>query len=97
MSGKLRVLCYPRFVRNPESTDAWAEAQAGWGARNLLGVMYLQMYWLMTSSGDLARCGFCGRLIALSRPNPGGRKRRSDKKYCNDTCRQAHRRAKKEA
>jgi hypothetical protein len=67
------------------------------GFDNLLGAMYLQMYWLMCSGDDLARCEYCGRIISLSRPYPEGRKRRRDKKFCNDACRQARHRSKKQA
>jgi hypothetical protein len=66
-----------------------------WSFVNLLGAMYLQMWWVLTSSGELSRCEHCGRLISLTRPNPRARKRRSDKRFCDDACRQAHHRAKK--
>ncbi len=66
-----------------------------WGFDNLIGAMYLQMYQLMTSGGGLARCDNCGRMIALSYTDPRGRKRRRDRRFCNDACRQAHHRSKK--
>lgn len=66
-----------------------------WEFKNLLGAAYLQMYWLMTSSGDLTRCGNCGRIVSRARPNPKGRKPRTDKRYCNSACKQAHHRSKK--
>jgi hypothetical protein len=66
-----------------------------WRFDNLLGAAYLQMHWLLTSGGNIARCNYCGRVIALTRPHPEGRKRRSDKRFCNDACRQAHHRSKK--
>jgi hypothetical protein len=66
-----------------------------WTFDNLLGAMYLQMWWVMLAGGDLARCGHCGRLMSLTRPNPEGRKRRRDKRFCDDACRQAHHRSKK--
>jgi len=65
------------------------------GFRNLLGAMYLQMYWLMSSGGDAARCEHCSQLMSLARPHPEGRKRRRDKRFCDDACRQAHHRSKK--
>jgi hypothetical protein len=65
-----------------------------WHFDNLLGVIYLQMYRLMTSGGGLTRCNNCGRMIALSYSDPRGRKRRRDRKYCDDACRQAHHRSK---
>jgi hypothetical protein len=89
-------LCYQR----PELVDdkgalVPTNVRARWEYENLLGAMYLQMHWLMTSGGQLARCENCGRIIALSRPHPEGRKRRRDKRFCDDACRQAHHRSKK--
>ena len=66
-----------------------------WEFDNLLGAMYLQMYWLMTSAGELKRCEHCGRIVSLSCPHPEGRKRRSDKRFCDDACRLANHRSKK--
>ncbi len=68
-----------------------------WYFDNVLGAMYLQMYWLLTSGGNLVRCEYCGRIISLARPHPGGRKRRRDRRFCDDACRQAHHRSKKRA
>jgi hypothetical protein len=70
---------------------------AGWNFESLLGAMYLQMYWLMASGSEIARCEYCGLLLSLARPNPEGRKRRSDRRFCGDACRQAHHRAKKKS
>jgi hypothetical protein len=77
---------------NPDPSSA---VKVTWSFDNLLGAMYLQMWWMVTSSGDLSRCEHCSRLISLTRPSPGARKRRSDKKFCDDACRQAHHRSKK--
>ena len=66
-----------------------------WTFDNLLGAMYLQMHWLLTSGGNLVRCEYCRRVISLARPHPQGRKRRRDKRFCDDACRQAHHRSKK--
>jgi hypothetical protein len=66
-----------------------------WTFDNLLGAMYLQMHWLLTSGGNLVRCEHCRRVISLARPHPQGRKRRNDTKFCDDACRQAHHRSKK--
>lgn len=81
-------------AENPLSPDL-SEVVSVWNFDNLLGAAYLQMYWLMTSAGGLARCQQCGRIISLARPYPKGRKRRQDKRFCNDACRQAHHRSKK--
>lgn len=66
-----------------------------WRFKNLLGAMYLQMFWLIASGGDLGRCEACDRTFFLTRTNPEGRKRRRDKRFCNAACRQAHHRGKK--
>jgi len=68
-----------------------------WYFNDLRGAMYLQMYWLLTSGGNLARCEHCKRVISLSRPYPEGRKRRRDRRFCDDACRQAHHRIKEKS
>jgi hypothetical protein len=62
--------------------------KAGWGFRNLLGAMYMQMRWLMAAGADLKRCEYCGRIISLAPPSPGARKPRTDKTTCNKLCQQ---------
>jgi hypothetical protein len=59
--------------------------------RNLLGAMYLQFYWLITS-GDVTRCKFCNGVISLAPPTLGGkgRKVRADEQFCDSHCRQNH-------
>jgi hypothetical protein len=69
--------------------------RAYWDFDNLIGAMYLQMYQLMTSGGELTRCNYCGRMIALSHTDTRGRKRRRDRRFGDDACRQAHHRSKK--
>jgi hypothetical protein len=66
-----------------------------WDFDDLFGAMYLQMWWLIGSRGNITRCRFCGRPVSLARAHPDGRKRRRDKRFCDDACRQAHHRAKK--
>ena len=66
-----------------------------WEFDCLLGAMYLQMYWLITSGNDLGHCEHCGRTFFLARTHPEGRKRRADKRFCDNACRQAHHRSKK--
>jgi hypothetical protein len=57
----------------------------------LYGAMYLQMYWLMAAGGNVTRCKYCGRIMSLTYPLPGGaRKTRQDKKFCDNACRQKH-------
>jgi hypothetical protein len=89
-------LCYQTpDLMDDEGAFVPANVRAWWEYENLLGAMYLQMHWLMTSGGELTRCEYCGRIFALSRPYPEGRKRRRDKRFCDDACRQAHHRSKK--
>lgn len=63
---------------------------ASWGVRNLLGAMYLQFFWLVTSAGELARCKHCRRIISYAPPMPESEKRkpRKDKEFCDSRCRQ---------
>ena len=69
--------------------------ETAWQFDSLLGAMYLQMWWLIASGESIARCEFCGRPVSLARSHPGARKRRRDKKFCGDACRQGHHRSKK--
>jgi hypothetical protein len=61
-----------------------------WRPRNLLGAMYLQFYWLITSESDLSRCRYCGRIISYAPPvvESKARKPRKDKEFCDSRCRQ---------
>ncbi len=63
---------------------------ASWDTRSLLGAMYLQFYWLVTSAGNLSRCKHCGRIMSYAPPIPGSadRKPRKDKEFCSRQCRQ---------
>jgi hypothetical protein len=94
----LATLVRPTFGTlslNPEdTTNRWWEPELltrSWLPLNLLGAMYLQFYWMMTSSGDLTRCKYCGQIISrassVSR-NGRVRKPRSDRKFCTSQCRQ---------
>jgi hypothetical protein len=90
----VRNYCVPSLRVEDGSRDA-SGVTAGWNFESLLGAMHLQMYWPMASGSEIARCEYCGLLLSLARPNPEGRKRRSDRRFCGDACRQAHHRAKK--
>lgn len=62
-----------------------------WVPVNLLGAMYLQFYWMMTSGGDLSRCKFCDQVISRAPSSTGSgqtRKPRNDKEFCSSRCRQ---------
>jgi hypothetical protein len=68
-----------------------------WDFDSLYGAMYLEMWWLIVSGNNIGRCEFCGSPISLGRSNPDARKRRRDRRFCNDACRQAQHRSKKQA
>jgi hypothetical protein len=92
----VKELCEQQAVIFPGYAEVGpSSVKVRWSFKNLLGAMYLQMWWLITSGGNLARCEHCRRLISLSRSNPEGRKRRRDKRFCDDACRQAYHRSKK--
>jgi hypothetical protein len=74
----------------------------GWGFHTLLAAMYLQMMWLLTSTGDeilWCKRPECTRLITYEQPkqpkDPGvkkndrskGYRTRQDKVFCRDKCR----------
>ena len=99
MQAALEAFSYPFLSFYPSTSkqkqsgeDSDKRFLRSWRPRNLLGAMYLQMYWLMTSSGELARCEHCGRSLPLTPPHPEGRKPRSDKRFCSDAHRVAHKR-----
>ncbi len=89
---RIQALCYPKTVlAAPEGEYSPTNLKSGWGYRNLLGAMYLQMHWLMTSGGDVARCEHWGRIISLAKaPIPGARKPPRHKRFCNEYCRYNH-------
>jgi hypothetical protein len=77
----------------------------GWGFHTLLAAMYLQMMWLLTTTGDeihWCKRPECTRLITFEQPeqpvDPGMRKNdrskgyrtRRDKEFCSDRCRALH-------
>ncbi len=94
----VRLLCrLGLHVKSGKDSAHGAKIVGGWTFSNLLGAMYLQMFWLVASGEDLARCEHCGLVMSLGHVTPEGRKRRRDKRFCGDACRQAHHRAKKGA
>src|SRR5215210_2002175 len=88
--------CTPSF-RLQEDGEITLE----WGFKNLLGAMWLQMMWLLTSTGNVVRrCARqgCPEIIAYEQPesprpaprSKGGKARykpRRDKKFCSNSCR----------
>jgi hypothetical protein len=71
---------------------------AGWSFTNLLGAMWLQMFWLLTATETPRRCRQCERIIAYEQPEQlmqgtkkndrsGGYRTRRDKTFCDKRCR----------
>lgn len=91
----LEEYCFPTFHIQEDGQVA-----LGWGFRNLLGAMWIQMMWLLASTGKARRCARpgCTRIITVEsgqppvepglKKNPRGKyKTRSDKKFCTPLCR----------
>jgi hypothetical protein len=85
-----------KFALESDKRPDLSTVYTNWHFDSLIGAMHLQMWWLMASAGDVTRCEFCGRIVSLARSYPKGRKHRRDKRFCNDACRQAAHRSKKE-
>jgi hypothetical protein len=84
---------YPTSVLRQQALLTVDGLNASWGVRNLLGAMYLQFFWLVTSAGELARCKYCGGIISYAPPVQveglhKDRKPRTDKEFCDSRCRQ---------
>jgi hypothetical protein len=71
---------------------------AGWSFTNLLGAMWLQMFWLLTATEMPRRCRQCHKIIAYEQPEQpmrgtkpndrsGGYRTRRDKTFCDKRCR----------
>jgi hypothetical protein len=80
--------CHPTL--RSEGSPNPSELSGGWGFKSLLGAMYLQMYFLMASGGEVTRCKYCTRIVSLNRPFPDARKPPRHKKFCNNACRQSY-------
>lgn len=90
--GNVYAFAYPDITWDMDNMQLLRvdDLTRSWGARNLIGAMSLQFYWLITSTGDLSRCKYCGRIITYTPPFPDSttRKPREDKEFCNSRCRQ---------
>jgi len=96
VDSTVQLLCHRTLEVPPPYYDPDpSKVTSSWEFDSLIGAMYLQMYWLLESGGDVTRCEYCGRIISLASPRPGARKARADKRHCGDACRQAHHRRKK--
>lgn len=80
--------------RNRVEIPDFSNIETVWQFDSLIGAMYLEMWWLLVSGNKIIRCEYCDSPISLGRSHPAARKRRRDKKFCNDACRQAHHRSK---
>jgi hypothetical protein len=91
----LEDYCYPSFRVQEDGTVV-----LDWQFRNLLGAMWIQMMWLLTSTGGTRRCARpgCPRIITfepgrplaepgLKRNRRGKYRTRIDKQFCTDLCR----------
>jgi hypothetical protein len=95
VGSALSVFAHPAITyqegSNPTSlTLSPDKLTSTWRVRNLLGAIYLQFFWLITSTSDLSRCKYCGRIISYAPPMPQSEKRkpRKDKEFCDSRCRQ---------
>jgi hypothetical protein len=95
VGSALSIFAYPSISvqatsAHPKGELSPEKVTSTWRVRNLLGAIYLQFYWLITSMSDLSRCKYCGRIIsyAPSMPESGRRKPRKDKEFCDSRCRQ---------
>lgn len=84
---------------NFELSDPWAQKEklqspqsltASLWPRNLLGAMYIQFYWIITSASTLSYCKHCEKHISYAPVMPGSGKRKTykNKQFCSKQCRQ---------
>ena len=92
----VRTFTYPKFTLQPGPALP-SRLSSSQGFLNLLGAMYLQMYWLLAAGEKhVTRCNYCGKLVRLtasepeSEGKPRGGKPRQDKRHCDNACRQRH-------
>ena len=94
---RLELHGFPKTYERPDGAF-----MRSFGFRSLLGAMWLQMWWLLTTTGEegISRCPWCNRIITIEPPVPvenpqhtnarGKYKTRKDKTYCNDNHRAKH-------
>jgi hypothetical protein len=61
---------------------------SGWSFSNLLGAMWLQMFWLLASEQEPRRCRHCDKVIGYGGSDQ--HKRGPKRKFCDKTCRQSY-------
>lgn len=83
----------------PPGRALFSRVNWGWSFDNLLGAMYLQMYWLLEAGeNNVTHCKSCGATIKLTASKPTStdpsktRKVRSDRQFCdnNGRCQQSY-------
>jgi hypothetical protein len=79
--------CRYRILPGDDPSDP-TQLKIGWSFRNLLAVMYQQMFWLMSSRANVTRCKLCGELVELSAPPGIVRKPPRHKIFCSRQCQQ---------
>lgn len=80
VTRRVGELCRPAGFL-PERARGFSKVRTGWSFDNLLGPMYLQLWWLLGAEERIKRCKFpdCNKLI----PNP-----RKNQEFCKDaSCR----------
>ncbi len=89
---------YPQLYQR-KKTNTFVE---GYDFANLCGALWLQAFWLLTTD-DVRKCGWCNSILYYEEPEKplehkkGERKKPKtykNKRFCNNTCVQANRRAK---
>lgn len=94
--SRVRAYCYPALFRD---TASYKYTQ-GFGCANLLGAIWMGMYWTLWSDPDRCRRPGCNRIVPR-RPTPErrgmkpndrseGYATRKNKRYCSDRCQQQH-------
>lgn len=69
----LRNRTYPRsYLEFNRETGEFVGVEQGWGFRNLLGAVYLQMMWLMKSGGRRCKREGCPKTIDFEVPEYAG-------------------------
>jgi hypothetical protein len=93
VGGILSTFAYPTITSTSKGPLAADSLAPSLGVRNLLGAMYLQFYWLMTSGSGITRCQHCNSPFSLGAslsPQKRGRKTNANKRFCSKQCRQNH-------
>jgi hypothetical protein len=89
VSDMVNRRCRP-FLSFEEGSHDPAKVWHRWSFFDLLGAMYLQMYWLVAAGGNVTRCDYCTRIVSLARPGPRARKPPQHKRFCDKACRQSY-------